>query len=194
VSQSTAASTVLDQLSLSLNESESQTPRTPRTAPHSCQRKLHYIEPFVIESPFAAKVQREHILEPRFEAIVVQLILQGKTEEALEQLARYYNVGIPKIKVGLPKGNRSKVLGCYASKNQTIYALNSDVLKDPFIILHEFYHHLRTSPDKRHKGTEKLASRFAKEFIETSRSPRTQYTYTVTIYSRKPGHNSESSP
>jgi hypothetical protein len=133
-------------------------------------------------------------LEHRFETIVVQLILQGKTEEALEQLARHYNVGTPKVKVGLPKGNRSKVLGCYASKNQTIYALNSDVLKDPFIILHEFYHHLRTSPDMKHKGTEKLASRFAKEFIETSRSPRTQYTYTVNVYGRKPGHTSESSP
>lgn len=194
MSQSTAASTVLDQSSSSLNESESQTPRRPRTAPHSYRRKLQYIEPSVIESPFAAKVQREHILEQRFETIVVQLILQGKTEEALEQLARHYKVGIPKIKVGLPKGNRSKVLGCYASKNQTIYALNSDVLKDPFIILHEFYHHLRTSPDKRHKGNEKLASRFAKEFIETSQSPRTQYNYTVTVYGRKPRHNSESPP
>jgi Zn-dependent peptidase ImmA (M78 family) len=120
-------------------------------------------------------------LEPRLEALVVQLILDGKTEEALEKLAKHHNVGIPKIKVGLPKGNRSKALGCYAKKNQTIYVLNSDVLKDPFTILHEFYHHLRTSRDSMHKGTEKLANKFAIGFIEASRTPRIKYAFTITF-------------
>lgn len=120
-------------------------------------------------------------LEPKFETLVVHLILDGKTEEALEKLAKHYNINIPKIKVGLPKGNRSKALGCYATKNQTIYVLNSDVLKDPFTILHEFYHHLRTSPDSIHKGTEKLANKFAIEFIEASRTPRIKYAYTITF-------------
>lgn len=123
--------------------------------------------------------------EPRFEALVVQLVLNGRVEEALELLTKHYNVALPRIKVGLPKRNRSKVLGCYAAKNQTIYVLNSDVLKDPFIILHEFYHHLRTSVDKKHKGNEKLASRFAKEFIEKCQIPRTRYTYTITINNQK---------
>ena len=120
-------------------------------------------------------------MEPRFEALVVRLILDGKTEEALEKLAEHFNVGTPRIKVGLPKGNRSKIKGCYITKNQTIYVLNGEVLKDPFTILHEFYHHLRTSPDNRHRGTEKLANKFAVEFIEASQTSEKKYTYTVTF-------------
>lgn len=120
-------------------------------------------------------------MEPKFEALVVKLILDGKTEEALEKLAKHFNVGTPRIKVGLPKGNRSKIRGCYTTKNQTIYVLNADVLKEPFTILHEFYHHLRTSPDARHRGTEKFANRFAIKFIEASQTSETKYSYTVTF-------------
>jgi hypothetical protein len=131
-------------------------------------------------------------LEPRFEALVVLLILDGKTEEALEKLAKHYNVDIPKIKVGLPKGNRSRARGCYATKNRTISVLNSDVLKDPFTILHEFYHHLRTSPSSMHKGTEKHANKFAIEFIEASRTPRIKYAYTIT-FNDSPQHRDTNS-
>lgn len=132
-------------------------------------------------------------LETRFEATVVQFILDGKVEEALKLLVKHYKIGLPRVKVGLPKKYHKNALGCYAAKNQTIYVLNSDVLRDPFIILHEFYHHLRTSVDKKHKGTEKLASRFAREFIETCRSPIARYTYTVTIDNYKPDRNEEPS-
>jgi hypothetical protein len=132
-------------------------------------------------------------LEPEFEALVVQLILNGKVEKALELLAKHYNVGLPRIKVGLPKGHRTNTYGCYTAKNQTIYVLNSDVIKDPFIILHEFYHHLRTRLDKGHKGTEKLASRFAKEFIETYPFPRTRYTCKVSISNHEPERNAKPS-
>jgi hypothetical protein len=34
------------------------------------------------------------------------------------------------------------------------------------VVLHEFYHHLRTSIDKKHRGTEKFAGEFAEEFIK----------------------------
>jgi hypothetical protein len=132
-------------------------------------------------------------LELEFEAQIVQLIMNGKVEEALEQLARHYKVDLPRIKVGLPGGHRKNVLGCYTAKNQTICVLNSDTLKDPFIILHEFYHHLRMRLDKGHKGNEKLASKFAKEFIEKSRFPRAQYTYRVTIGSHEPERKSKPS-
>jgi hypothetical protein len=103
--------------------------------------------------------------------LVVWLILNGKPEEALELLAKKYQVSVPTLKVGLPKRHKIKAYGCYTSKNQTISVLNSDVLINPFVIIHEFYHHLRSkSVDKMHKGTEKNADKFAIAFIEAYKS------------------------
>ena|SRR3972149_11956713 len=97
---------------------------------------------------------------------VVKLILDKRTEEALALLAKNYGVSTPKLKVGLPKGRRKHVYGCYTAKTATISVLNSDILGNPFVILHEFYHHLRSrSVDKQHKGTERNADKFAAEFI-----------------------------
>jgi hypothetical protein len=105
--------------------------------------------------------------QDNFKPMIVWLILNGKTEQALEVLAKNYKVNIPDLKVGLPKGHKITAYGCYTSKNQTISVLNSDVLANPFVILHEFYHHLRCkSVDRIHKGTEKNADKFAMEFIE----------------------------
>ncbi len=102
-----------------------------------------------------------------FKAVAVWLILNGKTEEALELLAKTYNVNVPKLKVGLPKGHKVTAYGCYAAKNQTITVMNSDVLANPFVIIHEFYHHLRSKGvDKMHRGTEGNADKFALGFIE----------------------------
>jgi len=109
-------------------------------------------------------------LEQKFKALIVYLILNGKTEKALEMLAKHYSVDVPKIKVGLPKRHKKKTLGCYNAKNKTISVLNSDALKEPFVILHEFYHHLRTSLDRKHKGTERYGDEFSKEFIQAYNS------------------------
>jgi hypothetical protein len=109
-------------------------------------------------------------LQKRMMSLVVWLILNSKAERALGLLSEHFNVSVPSIRVGLPKGRRSTALGCYSSRDRTISVLNSDALKEPFIILHEFYHHLRTAADARHKGTEKYADRFAKEFIEAYKS------------------------
>jgi Zn-dependent peptidase ImmA (M78 family) len=99
--------------------------------------------------------------------LVVWLILNKRTEEALLLLAKNYRVNTPKLKIGLPKGRRKNVFGCYTPKDETISVLNSDVIGNPFVILHEFYHHLRThSVDKQHKGTEKNANKFATEFLQ----------------------------
>ena len=104
--------------------------------------------------------------QDNFKTLVVWLILNGKQEEALELLAKKYQVSIPDLKVGLPKGHKVTAYGCYASKNQTISVLNSDALVNPFVIIHEFYHHLRSkSVDRMHKGTEKGADKFAMDFI-----------------------------
>ena len=101
-----------------------------------------------------------------FESFVVWLILNGKTQDAIELLAKHYQVDMPKLKVGLPKKHKTKACGCYDPKNQTITLLNSDMLVNPFVVLHEFYHHLRCKGvDRIHRGTEGNADRFALEFI-----------------------------
>jgi Zn-dependent peptidase ImmA (M78 family) len=105
--------------------------------------------------------------ETRFsKAFMVWLILNQQAEEALSQLAKQYGVSVPRLKVGLPKGHKKNIMGCYQSRNETISVFNSDTLGNPFVILHEFYHHLRSrSVDKQHKGTERNADLFAAEFL-----------------------------
>jgi hypothetical protein len=101
-----------------------------------------------------------------FKPQIVWLILNSKTEDALELLSKNFNVDVPDLKVGLPKGHKIKALGCYTAKTQTIYLSKGDYLNNPFVILHEFYHHLRTKGvDKLHRGTEKGADKFAIDFI-----------------------------
>ena len=106
------------------------------------------------------------MVEDNFKACVVWLILNGKPEKALELLAENYRVAVPRLRVGLPKRHKIKAYGCYTAKSQTIHVLNSDVLVNPFVILHEFYHHLRSGTvDKVHRGTEDNADKFALDFI-----------------------------
>ena len=97
---------------------------------------------------------------------VVWLILNQRPEEALMLLAKHYKTRIPRLKVGLPKGHRKNISGCYTPKNATISVLDSDTLGNPFVIIHEFYHHMRTSIDKKHKGTERNGDQFALEFLK----------------------------
>jgi len=107
------------------------------------------------------------MVQDNVKQLVVWLILNGKPEEALKLLAKTYKVSVPGLKVGLPKGHKIRVYGCYTPKSQTISVLNSDALINPFIVIHEFYHHLRSkSVDRMHKGTEKNANNFATDFIE----------------------------
>ncbi len=97
---------------------------------------------------------------------VVWLILNKQAEDALVLLAKHYNVNVPHLRVGLPKGHVRKAMGVYQAKDETISVFNSDVLGNPFVILHEFYHHLRSKAvDKMHRGTERNADRFAIEFL-----------------------------
>jgi hypothetical protein len=104
--------------------------------------------------------------EENFKPLAVWLILNGKTESALELLAKTYRVSVPNLKVGLPKRHKTKAYGTYTSKDQTISVLNSDILVNPFVVIHEFYHHLRCKGvDKMHRGTEGNADKFALEFL-----------------------------
>ena len=98
-----------------------------------------------------------------FKASIVQMILERKTKEAIITLSGAYKIDSPKIKVGRQKGYK-KVLGLYVPSKKTIFVANSDNMWNPFVILHEFYHHLR-SVSGEHKGTEKYADAFAMGYI-----------------------------
>jgi len=105
-------------------------------------------------------------VDESIKAKVVQLILEKEPEQALELLATLYKVKNPKLRVGTVKKRRKTALAVYVHKDNTIYASNSDMLYNPFVILHEFYHHIRSKSGE-HKGTEKNADLFANEFIKS---------------------------
>ena len=106
----------------------------------------------------------EKIPLENFHAQVVRLIrIERKPDEALELLSAYYRIEKPMLKMGLPKGENS-ALGCYVTREKTIYISTQEYLYDPYIIIHEFYHHLRSITGK-HRGTERHARDFALEFL-----------------------------
>jgi hypothetical protein len=102
-----------------------------------------------------------------FRAKVVYLILSKDTEEALEMLSKHYRVMKPKLKVGMPK-RYSKNPACYVPKNRTIHVSRREILWNPHLILHEFYHHLRRETDAQ-GGIEKYADKFAENYSEAYR-------------------------
>src|SRR5918994_7555989 len=99
-------------------------------------------------------------------AKIVHMILNRNTEEALQKLSKIYNVTPPEIVVGTIKGKRRTVYAVYVQKERRIYVVNSDIYYNPFIILHEFYHHLRYR-GMEHRGSEKSANSFASKFIDS---------------------------
>lgn len=99
-------------------------------------------------------------------AKVVYMILNKKTEEALQKLSKFYKVIPPEITVGTIKGKRRTVYAVYVQRESKIYCINSDIFYNPFIVLHEFYHHIRTKGGI-HKGSEKNANMYAKSFIDS---------------------------
>ena len=86
-------------------------------------------------------------------------------------LSQHYKVVKPKLKVGMPK-RYSKNPACYVAKNRTIHVSRSEILWNPHVILHEFYHHLRRETDA-HGGIEKYADKFAKNYLEAYRKTTT---------------------
>ena len=99
-------------------------------------------------------------------AKIVHMILNRDTEEALQKLSNIYNVTPPEIVVGTIKGKRKTVYAVYVQKERRIYVINSDIFYNPFIVLHEFYHHIRTRAGV-HRGSEKHANMYAKSFIDS---------------------------
>lgn len=97
---------------------------------------------------------------------IVNLIADGRTEQALQELSDFYGIPAPSLRVGVAKGH-TRVAACYVQQKRTIYASNSDILRNPFVILHEFYHHLRSMSPKK-AGTERYANAFAKNMVNPS--------------------------
>jgi hypothetical protein len=107
--------------------------------------------------------------DPKTQAMIVKLILNKRTEESLQLLSNFYNIQSPEIVVGTIKGKRRTVHAVYVHNQRRIYATNSDIFYNPFVILHEFYHHLRYR-GMEHRGSEKSADKFALHFINSYRS------------------------
>ena len=107
--------------------------------------------------------------EGEFQTRIVQLILLKKNPEgAIEELSKHFGVDKPDLRMGLPKGEK-KALGCYVHREKTIYIADRDHLYDPYVIIHEFYHHLRhASASGKHRGTERHAREFALTFLRSS--------------------------
>lgn len=105
-------------------------------------------------------------LDDLTKAKIVALILDKKTEVALANLSKLYKIDAPEIVVGTIKKKRRTVYAVYVVQEKKIYALNSEIFYNPFVILHEYYHHIR-SKHGTHRGSEKRADMYAQDFIDS---------------------------
>lgn len=107
-------------------------------------------------------------LNDDLKANIVYLIYNSKTEEAIKVLSDYYRIEPPKIRIGVIQGMSKKSRAVYSVQRREIFVSDKSYLYDPFVILHEFYHHLRSQSGK-HRGTERHANNFAIDFIRAFR-------------------------
>jgi hypothetical protein len=113
--------------------------------------------------------EENHILsENEFHVLIVRLIVDARPEEAIRLLSEHFGVVEPGMRVGTVKRHR-KVLACYVERERRIYVSKRELFTNPFVILHEFYHHLRASNPQKNRQIEKRADSFAKRFIEDFR-------------------------
>ena len=96
-------------------------------------------------------------------------ILDSRTEEAIRLLCEHYRVRVPRLRVGVLEGRTKGVAAVYSMDRKEILAAKMEYLYDPFVMIHEFYHHLRSVSGK-HRGTEKQADKFASDFVEAYKS------------------------
>ncbi len=104
-----------------------------------------------------------------FKALVVAIILDSRPEQAISLLSKTYGVSVPSLSVGVFEGRTKGVAAVYSVARREILAAKREYLYDPFVIIHEFYHHLRSTSGK-HRGTERQADEFASDFIRAYRS------------------------
>jgi hypothetical protein len=115
---------------------------------------------FVIASVYSGMSTPDDLMKAK----IVHLIQNRRTEVALKKLSDFYNIDTPQIVVGTIKGKRRTVYAVYVCNQRKIYTLDSELFYNPFVVLHEYYHHIR-SRGGTHRGSEKLANLYAQEFI-----------------------------
>ena len=103
--------------------------------------------------------------EERFKALIVATILDSRPEKAIEMLSEHYHVEKPRLGIGVIEGRTKTVRAIYSQARKEILAARRDFFFDPFVLVHEFYHHLR-SVSGRHRGTERQADEFAIGYIQ----------------------------
>ncbi len=104
--------------------------------------------------------------EDAFKALIVSMILDSQTEKALDLLCERYHLTRPRLGVGVIEGKTKGVRAVYSVGRREILVAKREYFYDPFVVIHEFYHHLRSVGGKQ-RGTEKQADKFAIDFIQT---------------------------
>ena len=99
--------------------------------------------------------------DDRNKAKVVFLI---PNRRSITNFSKFYKVIPHEIIVGTIKGKRRTICVVYVQREVKIYCINSDIFYNQFIVLHEFYYHLRTKSSI-HSGSEKHASIYAKGLL-----------------------------
>jgi hypothetical protein len=102
--------------------------------------------------------------DQRFKSLVVHLILSKDTEKAIELVSKKHGVKAPKLGIGMTKGKK-RALAVYSVAANSIQFADQDQFFDPFVVLHEMYHCVRSRSGS-HRGTERNADRFAIDYIQ----------------------------
>lgn len=107
-------------------------------------------------------------LAPDDKKRIAIMIVNGETEAAIHFACDKLGIAPPKIRVGLPK-KETRVYACYQPRNKTIYFADGELMRNPLVAMHEFYHYLRIHQGK-HRGTEKHADAFGLSFLQALQS------------------------
>ena len=102
--------------------------------------------------------------DDRFMATVVSMIVGMDPEGALDLLCKHYRVSRPRLGIGVVEGKTKGVAAVYSVGRREILAARREYMYDPFVMIHEFYHHLPSVGGK-HRGTEKQADLFAIDYL-----------------------------
>ena len=115
-------------------------------------------------NPPAREIDPLSLNNEAFKIFVVHTILSRETERAVSLVCKKHGVRAPRLGIGLPKGQQ-RVLGVYQVESNNIAFRSQNEFFDPFVVLHELYHCIRSSSGS-HKGTEKNADAFAISYIQ----------------------------